>query len=273
MSGRRSRRSPSNLLNWGWIILFALGLVAAAVGFTYVYVSARSQLVELDDRLCPVVGAASQTIILIDTTDAIADVTKLNIQTLLRDTASGIQRGGLLEIRALTAAAPYTKELFSLCNPGNGGDLSAFTGNAALARERWQAGFGQPLLVALEKAVEANKADSSPIMAGIQSIAVSHLVAQKARAIPSRLIVVSDMFENTEFFSHYRGATDFDAFKKSPAANRFATDLAGSDVSIWLIRRAKSPVDSVALMAFWQQWIDYNHGVFSSAKSLQGVEG
>jgi len=268
----RNRRRGSSEGSWLPVIVFGLVLVGLIVGIGYLYLEATSRHVELDEAtLCPLTGPTGQTLVLVDTTDAIAPITQTQLTAMLKDAAFGTAKGTLFEIRVLKTASPFTETLFSLCNPGDGRELGEIIANPDLALRKWKEGFEQPLLDAMVKSLTAGAGETSPIMAGIQAVAVAHLTADADRKQPASLVVISDMLENTERFSHYREGTDFAVFEASPAARHFATDLAGKDVSLWVIRR-DSRVDSVALVEFWRRWVDYNHGAFASAKALQGIE-
>lgn len=120
------------------------------------------------------------------------------------------------------------------------------------------------------KALHAESAETSPIMAGIQQVAVDRLGSTQARSIPNRLVVISDLLENTPSFSMYKSGPDFDAYRQSKAAAEYGTDLAGAIVEVWLLRRDNNfPSSSVA--EFWARWVEDNRGSFGRALQLQGV--
>lgn len=126
----------------------------------------------------------------------------------------------------------------------------------------------QPLAASVDDA----EAASSPIMAALQAVAIERLTAKHDREVPTKVIVASDMMEHTQYFSNYRDGANFQKFGESPAAKRYATDLAGATVDLYLIPRLNSPVDNVSLVQFWATWVNENHGRFDSAVRLQGAE-
>lgn len=271
MSRSRSRRRSSTG-SWVLIALFALALLAAIGGLIALYLLAVSNHERIDAALCPDTGPRGQTLVLVDTTDAFSAVTQAEISTWLKERAEQTSRGALFELRTLRADTPHTSTIFSLCNPGDGSDLSQLTANPAQALKLWREGFSGPLSSALQQVMGNAAADTSPIMAGIQQIAVDRLASAKFQFVPTKLIVVSDMLENTAYFSHYRDGDDFTAFERSEAATRFATSLAGANVELWLVRRPSTPVPSLDLIAFWTKWIAASGGQFERAKHLQGME-
>jgi hypothetical protein len=238
-------------------------------GLTYLYVIATNGRVPQDEIFCPKVGATSQTLVLVDTSDTIADTTRSEISQRLADVASAVPVGGRLTIRTLNAAGGA--QIFDLCNPGDGSNLNEWTGSPLRAREKWQQGFAAPLADALKLAIGNNQADTSPIMAAIQRYAVDRLVAKAQLAIPTVLLVISDMMENTADFSMYKSGADFAAYLASPAATKYATNLRAADVEIWLIARLRAPAGANALKDFWERWVDRSSGSVAKILKLQGV--
>jgi hypothetical protein len=85
------------------------------------------------------------------------------------------------------------------------------------------------------------------------------LSSQSQRSIPTRIVVVSDMLEHTQFYSMFRDGLDYDAFVAKAGA-RYLTDFAGATVDIWLVQRDRPEIDPTAVAAFWLRWIDADRG-------------
>jgi hypothetical protein len=266
----RRRVTQRDAFPWGLAVLGALALGVVIGGFAWLFMTASARRVELADNLCPRMGATSQTVVLVDVSDSISAITKQDLLNRLHEAVMQVERGGLLEIRLLHAAPTSTETLFSICNPGDGADLDSLTGNPELARRRWEEGFRRPLEEALATSVSATEAATSPIMGAIQEIAVTRL-SQAGIGGKTRLIVASDMLENTEDFSMYESGADFLTWKGTPAAIKYGTDLRGATVELWIIKRA-STVPSAKAGEFWANWILDNGGVYVPAQALQGLE-
>lgn len=257
----------------GWPLISFVGLIAIGIiaVLVWLYLSATAGHVDRDNIFCPTTGAKSQTLILVDASDTIADLTKTEISQRLADIATSIPVGGRLTIRTLLADTQGSDEIFDLCNPGDGSQLNAATANPERAKELWKKGFEGPLEAALKRATSDAHSNTSPLMAAMQKYAVDRLVSKASQVIPTTLIVISDMFENTPDFSMYRQGADFDAFTPSPAATKYDTNLQGADVELWLIARTKSPADANALADFWTKWTAHANGSVSRVLKLQGV--
>jgi hypothetical protein len=237
------------------IVVLAATLILLVGALTWLVVKARADYVPRDQAtLCPLSGYTSQTLILIDTTDALAPVTQTQVLNKLRDVVTSIPKDGLLELRLLGADATQTRlAMEPLCNPGDGSDIDPVTGNPEMAKRRWQTQYAERAEEALGGSVVGSEQDYSPIMEAIQQIAAEHLTSQHDRSIPSRLVVISDMIQHTVGYSHYVDGLSPEAFA-AKGRNRLATDLAGAAVEFWMVRRATQRVDAEQLGSFWLEW-------------------
>lgn len=270
--GRKKRRVSGGSGSL-WIGAAALGLLvlAASGAFGYFVWQAYANRITLNQNLCRPEGPGSQTIVLVDATDALHPLTQTEILTLLEDVADGVPTNGLLELRTLEPGEQRSEVLFALCNPGTGEELSEITAAPALARKRWVDSFNAPLEAAMAQVVSASQADSSPIMAALQQIAVERLTSARDRATPSRIIVISDMLEHTPDFSIYQSGPDFAAFEQSRSARANATNLSAAEVEIWYLHR-ETRFSSVDVVQFWTQWVSESGGVFKHAIPMQGLQ-
>jgi hypothetical protein len=250
------------------LAVFALGVLGAGA---YVYVSTARPPVLDRASLCPVDGARSTTVVLLDSTDEIPEIGKHEIRTVLLDLAETVPVYGLLELRLLDPKAPGGQQIFAKCNPGDGAGLSEYTANPRLAKKRWLEGFRQPLEEALDAGFRPMPGKTSPIMATVQRIAVDRFSGRAAEETPKSLVLVSDMLENAPDYSQYAGDLSYGRFKSSRAYKRLQTDLHGAEVTIYYIQRASAkPFNSADHIRFWADWIRDNKGRFKQANKLQG---
>lgn len=247
-------------------------VIAAAVGMGLIYFRAVNNYVRTGQDLCPIAGPRAQTIVLVDATDTLSALTRSEIAQRLADLAASTPKGSRLDIRTLRSDDARTNAIFSLCNPGDGSDLDPLIANPEAARRKWEEGFSAPLEVALEASTGEGEADTSPIMAAIQQIAVERLTSASDRSIPTSLVVVSDMLENSPLFSMYRSGANYAAYAASPAANAYASNLTGATVDVWLVRRDAAPADANALIDFWDRWFTESGATIAHALRLQGVD-
>jgi hypothetical protein len=282
MSRARRRRRSGGGDGWKIALGVLAGLVAAGVlgGMIWLNATVERPPVLDADTLCPAGpalrlptdGASQVTVVLLDGSDALPEIAQLEVSRALMEVAEGVPTGGLLDVRRLDPAAPRGEVLFQRCNPGDGEGLSEWTANPEAARRRWLAAFREPVDAILSNGVPVSDAETSPIMATIQGIAVEYFGMLRDPAKPNRLVIVSDMLENTPDYSQYSTPLDFAAFKASPAARKVATDLGGAEVTVYYISRDRSgEADSGAHIRFWADWIADNGGTLVEAVKLQGV--
>lgn len=266
------RRRDKDSFPWVLAVLFGIGVLAVVCGFGWLVFQANSNRVHLAEDLCRTTGPMEQTIVLVDATDPISPLTQKEILTRLADQAAAVPTNGRFELRTLETGQSRTNKIFSLCNPGTGAEIDGLIGNPAAAQRRWQGSFAEPLEEAMRRVVTGSAGETSPIMAALQEIAVDHLTSQAERAIPTKIIVISDMTENTPDFTMYApGGPSIEVYRTSRAATAYAVDLAGATVDIWYLRRDNSPA-SVGLMTFWAEWISINRGRGGTAIALQGLQ-
>jgi hypothetical protein len=268
---RRSRNSGDlrkHVLG-GVLATLALGTLAAGA---YVYATIARPPALDHSSLCPTSGPHSETVVLLDPTDEIPDIAKREIRTMLVDTAETLPTYELLEIRLLDPKIAGGRVIFSRCNPGDGSDLSEYTANPRLAKQRWMDGFREPLDDALEAGFRPAPGKTSPIMETIQRIAVERFTGRNVEEIPKSLIVISDMLEHGSDYSQYTGDLSYGRFKGSSAYKKVQTDLHGASVQIYYIQRLTGrPINSVDHIRFWADWVRDNNGRFKQANKLQGM--
>jgi hypothetical protein len=269
---RRRSRNPTELrkhLLGGALTVLALGVLAAGA---YVYATVARPPTLDRATLCPVNGPHAVTVVLLDSTDEIPDIAKREIRTTLVDMAETLPTYELLEIRLLDPTLPGGRVIFSKCNPGDGSDLSEYTANPRLAKQRWMDGFRGPLDQALEAGFRPAPGKTSPIMATIQRIAVERFTGRNVENVAKSLVIISDMLEHGPDYSQYSGDLSYDRFKHSSAYKKVQTDLHGAEVQIYYIQRQTGhPINSVDHIRFWADWIRDNNGRFDQASKLQGM--
>ncbi|MER9925755.1 hypothetical protein NKJ84_23120 [Mesorhizobium sp. M0048] len=277
MARPRSRRRAGSSRGKGvgaivGAILLGLASLAMFSGYVWLNVKARD-VVETDAKTgCPTkAGANSVTAVLFDTSDPVPQATMEDLANKFRQIAGSIKQGGYLWVGTLTAVPGDLKELYARCNPGDGSTVDVWTSNPGKHQRIWEEAFDKPLKELPEHLPRDSQADQSPIMAGIQKLKLSLFDHGMFDNVPKRLVLVSDMMENTPAYSQYKSGADYNAFKKSPASSRFRTDLLGADVTILYFNRPERKFLSVAHANFWTQWFSDNGGNLTDFTKLEGM--
>lgn len=272
MAARRKRKTRRGNGSTGaivGIVVLALALVAAIFG----YLNMRSKANEaptLEANSCPERGASSATVVLLDVTDPISEITKLDLKREFQRIVANVELHGLIEVYFLTDAEGRLERTFHGCNPGSGDTADPWTSNPKKIQQRWEEAFSKPLKDVEDRLGESASSKQSPIMAGIQRIVIESLSDVKLDGKSKRLIVVSDMMEFTPAFSMYKSGADIKAFEASAARNKFRTPLDGVDVSLLFFQR-ESAASIKNLPDFWATWISSNRGHLSGIERLAGT--
>ncbi|WP_291845217.1 hypothetical protein [Maricaulis sp.] len=238
--------------------LFNLAIIAAVLGgITYLYLTLTPE--EYDSQTLCLAGALPpHRVVVIDKTDLYSPEQAEGIeQTILaeRDALAVGERFSLYELNE--SGQLLNTNSFSLCNPGAGEQVNPLYRNPERIQARYEALFADPLDRALADLVLPKDAPSSPIIEALARLAQD---PNFDNMVPGRRIVlVSDMLQNSEIFSVYgrrRGTLD----ARIPPANTVAAairdtygdTLRGVALEIRLIPRESWEAEQHgALMAYW----------------------
>ncbi len=191
--------------------------------------------------LCPVSGSTGQTILLIDTTDPLTLVAQEKLKQLLkafRDSHNEhyLQRGHELIVYRLTPRVKNIGKPVRVCNPGNPEDRT-WTDNLTSGKygelRKWRI-FERHLLRSLPRIGEQVSGDQSPLLESMALIIARHVssIGVKDNRKPNRLILFSDMLQNSDRLSHYKYLPGMKEFKKLTGYSEMHSDL--TDVNVWL---------------------------------------
>src|ERR1700690_1048043 len=278
MARRRPRQRSTSGFGWSGLggVLLLLLAIASGGSLAWFYFSAGPRPVLDPQTLCPVNGPQGVTVVLVDTSDDLPETTRRELLGQLDDMITTLPPFYRLDIRVLDITGVRSRSLFSKCNPGDGAGLSEWTDNPRIARLRWIEDFRKPAADAVKSSIAAAKANSSPIMAAIQDIAIDQFSSATSQSARKTLHIISDMIEFTKDYSQYPRAGDlsFQRYRQSPAYLKFRTDLHGATVMLRYVTRQtgnQQIVDSTKHMEFWKSWIEDNRGSFGGVKRLQGA--
>ena len=209
----------------------------------------------LDENLCPIGEAPRRTtVLLLDTSDALSPEHEAVRDRLLRELYSldspgrtsdlYVGDGGRLVVYELAEDIRGLTAVEELCAPGQHPSAwpwwrGLIEGRAImlsrwrLARERIEALFDEEPPLPLS---------SSPIIEAIGAIMPRHVRSELSADGESEqvhLILFSDLLQNSDSLSHYGPYLDADAIKTTTGTRHLATNLAGVEVSIYRLERAR----------------------------------
>lgn len=243
-------------------------LLAGGMGW-YIFIADGTRL---DENMCPVEeGPSSVSVVIVDVTDPYNSIQWQNVKNRLSEIKKGIPKHGLLALFSVTKSVPKTLEPeVELCNPGSGQQSSIWTGNPQLKRRRWQESFIAPIDSILTRINAEGPRRTSPIMETVQA-AKAHVGAYDTDA--RRLVIVSDMMQHTDEYSHYGPRPpEYDPFESTALNEKLSADLSGWQIEILYAWRggAESQVQGQSHVAFWNQYFQDNGATLQRVVRIDG---
>ncbi|HEX8553285.1 MAG TPA: hypothetical protein VF695_01135 [Sphingomonas sp.] len=239
-----------------------VAVIAVVLAVGAIYLSVASGRRSLDAvTLCPT-SADSVTVLLVDVTDPMNTAQRQDFANQLAKLKNSIPRYGKLIVAKVDATGEkLLAPVITRCNPGTAKDVSSTTGDPAAVQKQWEEGFDKPLTQEFDRLATASAAGQSPILESIQSIALTELQRPGLEKTTKRLIVASDLLQNTGDVSFYRGLPDPRAFTESATFRRMRTDLRGVEVELWMLERSDvASTQPRSLAELWERIIDAEGG-------------
>lgn len=250
-----------------------IAIVAAAFGIVgFAYWQAVLSHKSLDEiTLCPA-EPSSVTVLLVDVTDPMNLPQRQDFLNQLDRLSASIPRYGKLIITKVDPVSDrLLKPVITRCNPGTAEDETEISGNPQRLTKLHREQFEAPLKTAYEKLLTATGADRSPILESIQSVALTELQRSGDAGLPKRLVVASDLLQNTDAASFYRGLPHPAEFTASQAFSRVRTDLRGVDVELWMLQRGDSVTTQPrSLPDLWDNIISKQGGTLTRLYTVSG---
>lgn len=253
-------------------LLKIVGVLAVVVAVGVLYFSVRSGARDLDpETLCPT-KVDSVAVLLVDVTDPMNAAQRQDFSNQLTRLKNSIPRYGKLIVAKVDATGSnLLAPVITRCNPGTAEDVSSATGDPAAVQKQWEEGFDRPLTQAFERLATASAAGQSPILESIQSVALTELQKPGLEGTPRRLVVASDLLQNTGDASFYRDLPEPRAFVDGPVFRRLRTDLRGVEVELWMLERADAAsTQPRALADLWERIVDAEGGEVRRIYNVSG---
>lgn len=243
----RTSRTARLIIVWSGI-----GLLTAGFGTAGIALMTR----EPDPSILCARGAGlrASTLIIVDPTDAFAEVQRRRVRATIEGERDRLAHGGKLTVLVLGDAAPAEPmEIVSVCNPGRPGDLNPLFETVRTAERRWADAFAEPIDAAIRRASDYPPSANSPIIATI----AAGLTRPDfdARVPERRLVLISDLLEHQKGgYSQLAGGDFWKAYSGSELARQGPLDLRGLVVSVdYLVRPQFAAIQGERHRRFWQR--------------------
>lgn len=235
------------------------------------FLKARNDRLAMDEHLCPP-NPDSYLAVLVDVTDPMSLPQRQDLRNKLEDLKGEIRKGGKISIYKVdTANEKLLTPILEVCNPGDASDVSEMSGDPKAVQKLWNEKFEKPLDQAFQEVAVASGSDTSPILQSIQSVTLTDLKDRQAKDKPRKLIVISDLLQNTPGLSFYRSVPSADEVVKGREFATARTDLRGVDVELWMLQRSDYSTSQPRTLAeLWDALISVQGG---NVKSVYRVSG
>lgn len=252
-------------IGWSALLLGALALT----GFGFYAYRAETSGDAIDfATLCPAEGGArGSLLVLLDLTDPLSPVQSDRLRNVVDDAVDGAPRGTLFAIGRVDSDPAAWGARIAICKPMTGAEAGDWVRNSEKVEEIYRTKFREPLDAVLREALAAQPADTSPIAEALQALVVGADAIPTAPDAPRQIIIVSDLIQNSEAMSFFRGE-DWESFRDSDAYGRMSESLGGSDIRIWRLPRLEAPVDMAEVDDFWVNYLEAQGVVAIHAKTL-----
>ena len=252
MSRRRRRQQRQAFLNFALVAAIIAGVIYIAYALQPAPYDETS-LCLISDELPP------HTAIIIDKTDEYSEEQADLIAQIVRLSRDRLEVGERFTLFELDADGKFdTRGEFSLCNPGRGKQVNPLFRNPKKIEARFNELFEQPLETSLADLIVPKEAPNSPILEAVARLAQTEAFSDRAPG--RRLILVSDMLQNSDIFTIYGGGGEMP--EDMPDArdiadrvrNRFGTSLRGVELEVRLIQRDRYvDIQRGALKEYWDE--------------------
>ena len=208
---------------------------------------------KIDKCGCPEHGLKSHTILIVDKTDEISETQSKHLKSYLEKLKNDLEFHEKLTIYTLKPTSFYYLEpIFSMCKPQSGKEANVLIENRLMIQKRFEDFFSKPLENIEAELIKKSEFQQSPIIEMISE--VGKLDDFSTDIDKRKLIIISDMLQNTETLSHYNKFT-FEKFINSSAGKLLRPSLAGVEVEILYLQRPSAiQFQNENHIVFWNKY-------------------
>lgn len=265
-NGRRPHPNGKSSV-WPFVIgaFVAVGLLAAAIFYRN---QTEQETAVNQETLCPLTtGPVEMVTILFDLTDPLTSAQSKQLLQRIESEISEASIGTQITMGVVSEFPEDWGATKPLCKPRSGQDVSTLTQNVRLVEARYKERFLKPLHDNIESMISSNGANKSPIMEAMQT-----LIADSNGFLtftgPRRLIIVSDLLQNSEAMSFYKG-DDWESFANSPEFIRLNKTLNDVDIVIFAVPRVVQKIkDASVVEDFWLHYFDIQGARVPTVKTI-----
>jgi hypothetical protein len=268
--GRGSSNSTTKI-----VALVAVLVILIGLGITLIVIANKVSVPTDSNTLCRTDKPPSEVVVLLlDMSDEFTEPQRLKIKNEFRRLEESIPRFGLFEAYAVDNLQKVATAVVHLCKPYDSASLEQMNElyqNPQIARKKWDR-FVQQLDEELQRLMDTPQSETSPIFEAIQATALRTFDNPDYDGLPKRLIIVSDLLQNTPDYSQYNGIAPFKDFKRSPYYSKVRADLKGVSVEVLYLARPHTPQKWPNHYRFWEDYFVDQGAQISEIKPVWGAQ-
>lgn len=257
-------------LIYGGVIVTVLA-GGATTAYYFTQGAGAPEVVTVGGDLCRTDQAlAAHRVIVVDTSDSLSTEERKLVRRVIDREALAAGAYEKVSVLAVESDDPYQpKRLFSACAPKKASDATGMSENPHLYGAVWKRRFGAPLDAAIETELSGVSQNRSPL---IQSIwGISRLYDFGPDVGRRRLVITSDMLQNSSEFSQYGNTPNYQAYAQTHFGRLHLPNLRGVEVVIYYLARPTTlPLQTGAHVKFWKGF--FNAAGASHVEVVGGTE-
>lgn len=233
------------------IALIASALLVLGTG---AWLLSQSGDVERDARTgCPKgqnSAPPAHTLILLDQTDSLPEDEIAYARHLIWNEYQWLPQNGVMTVKSISTVGPATE--VKVCRMPLARETNVALNNPRAIEREFKRSAGQRIELLLERLSRAPEQEQSPIIEAVMSVFRRLDYGSDVEA--RRLIILSDMLQNSSLLSHYQRSVD-----PSPVVARIrdsGIDMSNVSIRIHYVRREPASRQTPAHRAFWQRLLE-----------------
>jgi hypothetical protein len=248
--------------------LAGLLLLVAVVAIGGMLASSRLTSGQLGADFCSSKGPAGVLVVGLDATDVLSDAQHLDVRNRLETAFAGMPANWRVEVwNVAPVSGVATMTGSAVCKPEV--HVSSWTGNPKRAQQRFEQ-FSESVNRTLSAVLSQPASSESPILESLQAVGLRSFGSPAFATVKQRrLILVSDLVQNTRLISFTKSLMPYDAFRSSKGFDALRAPLAGAQIDILFLSRPNS-ISASALIGWWQQYFVDTGASIASVQRIAG---
>ena len=262
---RRSAKRQETTKTVLGLVLGALALAIFAVG-GYLFITTKGPDLNADG--CPIdpKDSPEHLVVLVDLTTPFNDEQRQNLEGFSQKLFEDIDRYSRVVLYRLNdGSLSKADKVVEVCSPGNPKNASEWTQNLKTVAKKFNNNFKNKVMEELASMSDKRQAgSSSEILASIRALSQIEFISPKA--LRTRLIVISDLIENSTDLNMYseRQIPELRDFWKQSGGKNLVSRLDGVQVTFLYVDNLPRIQSQLEFKKFWVKYAIENGSIDSN---------